>query len=294
MRLRRVLLAGLLSGGVFAALVAGQALAQDELTKLAGTIARIENSLDARVGLLVVESGSDWSFGHRVGERFPMNSTFKALLCGAVLGWADEGKVDLAETIEIDADDILDHAPVTGSRVGNAMRIGELCLATIDMSDNTAANLLIDRVGGPFAVTSFLQGIGDSVTRLDRYEPEMNSFAPDDPRDTTTPAAMVSTLQKLLLGDVFSPMSRAQLRDWMGGGGVTGEMIRAAAPNDWKIADKSGSGAASRSIVAMIAPPDHAPYFVAIYLSEAEVDFEARSAAVIELSAAVIDVLSGH
>lgn len=273
-------------------LTCGPASAEDPEQRLTATIDRIEQDLDARVGLLIRDSGSDWSFSHRADEPFLMNSTFKTLLCGAVLHRVDAGDIDLDERISVQAGDILEYAPVTETMVGKTMSVGELCLATIDMSDNTAANLLIDRIGGPESVTAFLREIGDPVSRLDRREPEVNTFAPDDPRDTTTPAAMVSTMETLLTGDALTPQSRAQLVDWMSGGGVTGALIRASTPTGWHVADRSGSGDFNRNIVAMVTPPDREPYFIAIFLSDADADFDTRNAAVIELSEAVIQVLT--
>jgi beta-lactamase class A len=270
------------------------ALASDAEVQLAATIDRIEQDLDARVGLVIRDSGSDWSVSHRADERFLMASTFKTMLCGAVLQRVDAGEIDLAEPIAIAAEDILDYAPVTEAMVGKTMSLGDLCHATLDMSDNTAANLLIDRIGGPERVTDFLRAIGDGVSRLDRREPEVNTFAPGDPRDTTSPAAMVSTMEVLLTGDALSLRSRAQLVDWMSAGGVTGALIRASTPEGWHVADKSGSADFNRNIVAMVTPPDRPPYFIAIFLSDAEADFDTRNAAVIALSKAVMQVVTSR
>lgn len=285
-----LLVAGL-SFGIFAS---APAFAQEPQRHLTETIDRIEQDLGARVGLVIRDSASDWSVSHRADERFLMASTFKTLLCAAVLQRVDAGEIDLDERIAIGAADILDYAPVTENRVGETMRIGDLCHAALDMSDNTATNLLIDRIGGPQDVTGFLRAIGDPVTRLDRREPEVNTFAPDDPRDTTTPEAMAATMEVLLTGDALSPQSRAQLVDWMSAGGVTGALIRASTPEGWHVADRSGSGNFNRNIVAMVTPPDREPYFIAIFLSDAEADFDTRNAAVIALSEAAMQVVTSR
>lgn len=285
----------LLAAGLSLGLLAGApAFAQDPELRLAETINRIEQDLNARVGLVLRDSGSDWSISHRADERFLMNSTFKTMLCGAVLHRVDEGEIDLEEQFAIEATDIIDYAPVTETKVGTTMSVGALCQATLDMSDNTATNLLIDRIGGPESVTAFLRAIGDPVSRLDRREPEVNTFTPGDPRDTTTPTAMVSTMETLLTGYALTPQSRTQLIDWMSDGGVTGALIRASTPQGWHVADRSGSGNFNRNIVAMVTPPDREPYFIAIFLSEAEADFDTRNAAVIELSEAVMQVVTSR
>ncbi len=267
------------------------ALANDPDRLLAATIEQIEQDLDARVGLVIRDSGSDWSVSHRADELFLMASTFKTMLCGAVLNRVDAGEIDLAEPIAIKAEDILDYAPVTEAMVGKTMSVGDLCKAALDMSDNTATNLLIDRIGGPQSVTDFLRAIDDPISRVDRREPELNTFSAGDPRDTTSPAAMVSTMEALLTGDALAPQSREQLTDWMSAGGVTGALIRASTPVGWQVADRSGSADSNRNIVAMVTAPDRKPYFIAIFLSDAEADFEARNAAAIALSAAVMQVV---
>lgn len=181
---------------------------------------------------------------------------------------------------------------MTKAHSGGTMPVGDLCLAALDMSDNTAANLLIDRLGGPQEVTSFLRRIGDPVTRLDRKEPDLNLFDPADPRDTTSPTAMLSTWQAMLPCDALPAASHAQLTDWMSQGGVTGALIRASTPTGWQVADKSGGGEGfTRNRVAMISPPDRAPFFVAICISDTPTDFETRNAALIEIGAAVVEVL---
>jgi beta-lactamase class A len=199
----------MLASLVFGILNVTPAIAQEPELRLLAAIEDVEQRLDARVGMFIRDSGSDWSISHRADERFLMSSTFKPMLCGAVLNLADDGMLDLDEHIAVTSQDILEYAPVAQTMVGNTMTIGDLCFAALDMSDNTATNLLIDRIGGPEAVTVFMRGIGDPISRLDRREPELNAFAPGDPRDTTTPEAMAATLATMLTGDALSAQSRA-------------------------------------------------------------------------------------
>lgn len=264
------------------------AAAETPFGPVADTVARIEDQFGGRVGITLIDTGSDMAWSHRPDERFLMNSTVKVPVCAAVLAGQDAGTLSLSDQLVVGAGDILDYAPVTQARVGEAMSVADLCFATIDMSDNTAANLLIAHLGGPDDVTQFLRNIGDPVSRLDRYEPTLNSFAPGDPRDTTTPVAMAMTLHRLLLGDVLSPSSRVQLAEWMRPGGVTGALLRDKAPQDWVILDKSGSGEQTRNLVAVVTPDGQAPWIVTIFISDVDADFATRNAALQELSGAVI------
>ncbi|MBK1695635.1 class A beta-lactamase [Rhodovibrio salinarum] len=259
--------------------------------KLADTVAQIEQSLDARVGVAVVDTGSGEAWTHRPDERFLMNSTAKVPICGAILAQADDGELALSETLPVHESDLLSYAPVTSEHVGDRMSLTQLCLAALDMSDNTASNLLLDRLGGPEVVTELFRNADDPVSRLDRREPEMNSFAKGDPRDTTTPIAMAETMRALLLGDVLTPASREQLAEWMSHGAVTQELLRSHAPDGWVIADKSGSGSQTRNIIALISPPNAAPWIVTIFISDAKADFATRNAALKEVSAAVMAMI---
>jgi beta-lactamase class A len=268
----------------------------DEVVReLASTVDRIEERLSARIGVFVRDSGSGWHWSRRETERFTMASTFKSVLGAAVLERVDLGGILLSETIEVRAEEIHGHAPVARRHVGGRLRVDELCSAALDQSDNGAANLLIDRLGGTAEITAFLRRIGDDTTRLDRKEPELNLFVPGDPRDTTSPAAMARTWESMLLGDVLSPASRALLAEWMSHGGVTGALLRVHLLEGWAISDRSGGGREhTRNIVAMITPPERAPWFVCIYLSDTPADWPTRNAAVSELGAAVIAVMEAR
>jgi beta-lactamase class A len=259
------------------------------------TIHELEERLDARIGVLIRESGSDWQWGYREDERFLMASTFKSVLCGAVLDRMNQGDISLKERIEIHAEDILSYAPVTEKHVGASLSIGELCFATLDMSDNTAANLLINRLGETNEVNAFLRKVGDTVTRMDRMEPELNIFSPGDSRDTTSPAAMLSTWNRMLLGDDLVRTSSVQLAEWMSYGGVTGTLIRPSVPDGWLVSDKSGGGREyTRNLVAMITPSSKTPVFVAIFVSDTAADWPTRNAAVQTIGAAVIKVIQAR
>ncbi|MEP3784875.1 class A beta-lactamase [Ascidiaceihabitans sp.] len=259
---------------------------------VARTVATLEKTLDARVGVYLFDSGTGWQWGHRETERFLMASTFKPLLCGAILAQADAGALSLEDRIDVRKQDMVPYAPVTETHVGHSMSIHDLCFATLDLSDNTAANLLTNRLGGPQNVTAFLQAIGDDVTRLDRLEPDVNTFVPNDPRDTTSPIAMTRSWATLLLGDALQPKSAMQLAAWLSHGGVTGQFIRAHAPQGWQVLDKSGGGRHhTRNLMAMVTPPGEPPVLVAIFVSDTPADWDTRNAAVSTLGAAVIEIL---
>lgn len=236
---------------------------------MAGLLGRMEDSNGGRLGVAVLDTGSGERAGYRADERLPMCITFKFLLAAAVLERVDRKRERLEETIAIPAKPLLSNSPLTEPQAGGTMTVGGLCHAAVTRSDNTAANLLLERIGGPEGLTGFARSIGDKVTRLDRIELALNEAREGDPRDTTSPAAMVGNLQALLLGDVLQGETRKQLTAWMEAN-VTGlERLRAGLPEGWRAADKTGSnGAHTSNDIAVFWPRGKPPVILAAYITE--------------------------
>ena len=230
-------------------------------------IAAIEARIGGRIGVAALDTANGKRVEYRADDRFPMCSTFKFLAAAAVLKRVDEKKETLDRFVSYGEKDILEYAPVTKEHLKDGgMTLGALCEAAIEQSDNTAGNLLLNAIGGPVGLTNFVRTLGDQVTRLDRIEPELNSAIPGDERDTTTPAAICSDMQKLLLGDVLSEASRRQLENWLQRNETGGPMIRAGVPKNWTIGDKTGRGAnGATNDIAILRPPDRAPILLTIY-----------------------------
>lgn len=183
----------------------------------------------------------------------------------------------------------VEYSPVTEKHLTDGMTVRELCSAAITMSDNTAANLLLTTIGGPKELTAFLHNMGDHVTRLDRWEPELNEAIPNDERDTTMLAAMATTLRKLLTGELLTLASRQQLIDWMEADKVAGPLLRSALPAGWFIADKSGAGErGSRGIIAALGPDGKPSRIVVIYTTGSQATMDERNRQIAEIGASLI------
>ncbi|HDT0110656.1 TPA: class A beta-lactamase [Klebsiella pneumoniae subsp. pneumoniae] len=262
----------------------------DDDNSLIKTVERIADELGARVGFSAYDVESDQHWEYHADQRFAMSSTFKTLACAALLQRVDAGQENLDRKVSFSESDLVTYSPVTEKYAGGqALSLSDLCEAALTMSDNTAANLILRVLGGPAQVTSFARGLGDGVTRLDRWETELNEAAPGDQRDTTTPNAMVKNLQSLLLGDALSVKSRDQLRDWLERNQVADGLFRAVVPEGWIVADRTGAGGfGSRSITAIIWPPERQPIIVALYLTETEASFSKRNDAIAEIGRALI------
>jgi beta-lactamase class A len=212
-----------------------------------------------------------------------------------VLARVDRGLNSLDERLSYGAADLLDYAPVTRARVAEgALSVRDLCAAIVEISDNTAANLLLRLVGGPPAFTAYLRSLGDEHTRLDRDEPSLNTNLPDDPRDTTTPDAMRVTMSKLLLGDqILSNASRELFASWLVNCRTGLERLRAGLPAGWRVGDKTGTGGnGAANDVACAWPPQHPPLVIASYVSAPDATPAARNAAHAEVARIVARFLT--
>lgn len=241
----------------------------------------IERRVRGRLGVAALDTATGRRLMHRADERFPMCSTFKWLLAAQVLSRVDAGEERLSRFVRYGHSDLLQYAPVTRAHIRHGgLSVDALAAAAIELSDNTAANLLLRTVGGPASLTAFLRRIGDRVTRLDRVEPELNSAEPADVRDTTTPNAMITDMQELLLGNRLRTASRQRLLSWLTASRTGADRLRAGVPKSWPIGDKTGTGAhGATGDVAIMWPPGRPPILVAAYIAESDAEMSDRNAA---------------
>lgn len=236
----------------------------------------LEDKSGGRLGVCAIDTATGRILSHRGDERFAMCSTFKLPLAAAILRAADRGTAKLDTFVPYGKDDMVFYAPVTEKNLDKGgMTVGALAEAAQKTSDNVAANLLLKQIGGPAGFTQFFRDIGDEVTRLDRYEPEMNAGGVEgDERDTTTPAAMAATVRKLMTGDVLTKGPRDMLRAWMIDTQTGLKRLRAGFPAEWTAGDKTGTGLDGKTgkynDVAIAWPKDRAPLVVAAYFNVAQ------------------------
>jgi beta-lactamase class A len=257
-------------------------------------LAALETQLTGRVGVLAVDTSNGARLAHRADERFAMCSTFKLILSAAILAKADRGQIKLTQALPYSSADLLDHAPVTTAHLDEGkLSVETLAKAVIEVSDNTAANLLLSLVGGPSRLTSYLRELGDPVTRLDRTEPSLNTNRPGDERDTTTPSAMIGTMQRILIGDALSVGAKDKLIGWMNNSRTGLERLRAGLPSDWIVGDKTGTGVnGAVNDLAIVWPPKRAPILIAVYMSESTRAVTELNAAHAEIGRIIVETFS--
>lgn len=256
---RRTLLGGAATAAAVAATGAGSSVAYAADSP---SIAALEQKHQRHLGVWAKNIRTGRVIEHRADERFPMLSTFKTLLVAAIL--RDLPARTLQQRLTWEASDVVVNSPITSLTVRNGLTVAQLAEATMTRSDNTAANELLQLIGGPAGVTSFARSLGDTVSRLDRWEPDLNSAIPGDPRDTTSPRAIARTYTKLVLGDALDRGDRDQLITWMLANQSTLTRFGVGVPAAWRLADKTGGGDyASRNDVGVTWAPDGAPIVIA-------------------------------
>lgn len=224
----------------------------------------------------MLHTGTGAIAGHRLHERFGMCSTFKLPLAGVVLRKVDEGSLRLDQWVPYSQADMVSHAPVTGQHLAEGgMTVGALARATQTTSDNPAANLLMRLLGGPAGVTATLRALGDTETRLDRLEPQMNLVPQGEVRDTTTPLAMAQTMSLMLTKGWLSPASTKLLIEWMQATDTGSKRLRAGFPSGWRSGDKTGTAMADGMVdkyndTAIAWAPEKAPLIVTAYYDAAK------------------------
>ncbi|MDT5015180.1 MAG: beta-lactamase class [Mycobacterium sp.] len=253
---RHALLGGLTLAAV-AACSAKSVLADpaEPLPQIEERIGALEQRHNALIGVFATNLDSGQTVTHRAQDLFAVCSTFKGYAAARVLQMVENGELTLDRKMFVDPAAIVANSPRTQPRAGGEMALDELCQAAVQVSDNTAGNLLLKTIGGPPAITAFARSIGDDRTRLDRWELELNSAIPGDPRDTSTPQALGGGYRNLLTGDALAPPQRQQLEDWMRANETSS--MRAGLPPGWTTADKTGNGSyASTNDIGIAYGPD--------------------------------------
>lgn len=256
------------------------AFAEDTVSALR----ELERRNGGRLGVAMLDTASGRRVAYRGDERFPMCSTFKFLAAALVLARVDRGEERLDRRIVFSESQLVTYSPATKEHAGPAgMTIETICAAAMTLSDNTAGNLMLASFGGPEGLTAFLRGLGDPVTRLDRIETALNEGTPGDPRDTTSPAAMLATMQKIVAGDTLSATSRERLVGWMLDSKTGDKRLKAGLPAAWRVGDKTGTGGHGRANdIAVAWPPGRAPVLVTAYYTGSPISDDARSAVIAE------------
>ncbi|MEQ5392935.1 class A beta-lactamase [Proteus sp. fly-1013] len=258
-------------------LLASPMLWADNNNTIEEQLITLEKYSQGRLGVALINTEDNSQITYRGEERFAMASTSKVMAVAAVLKASEKQAGLLDKNITIKKSDLVAYSPITEKHLTTGMTLAELSAATLQYSDNTAMNKILDYLGGPAKVTQFARSINDVTYRLDRKEPELNTAIHGDPRDTTSPIAMAKSLQALTLGDALGQSQRQQLVTWLKGNTTGDNSIKAGLPKHWVVGDKTGSGDyGTTNDIAVIWPENHAPLILVVYFTQQEQDAKYR------------------
>ena len=249
----------------------------------------LEEKYNSVIGIYAIDTETNKIIEYNADLRFAYCSTHKIFTVAELL--RQKNLNELQKIKHFRAEDILSYAPITKNHVADGMTWFDICQAAIRFSDNTAANLILDEIGGVKNFKKSLRKIGDKITFPSRNEPELNFFAPNDIRDTSTPRQMALNLQKYIFFDVLSDDKKNLLIDWMSNNSITDTLIKAGVPKNYLVADKSGSGGnyATRNDIAVIFPPNHKPIIMAIMTRNKNVDAKFNDALIAEIAKIILE-----
>ncbi|WP_172383295.1 class A beta-lactamase [Streptomyces sp. MNP-20] len=266
--------------------------AKADTASYARAFKKLERKFDARLGVYAVDTGTGREVAYHDGRRFAYNSTFKALAAGETLRTYAPDKMD--QVVKYSKDDLVTYSPITEKHVDTGMTLRALCDAAVRYSDNTAANLLFDKLGGPKGLDAALERIGDDVTRMERVEPFLSRWVPGEKRDTSTARALAKDLRAYVLGDVLAGPERAQLATWLKTNTTGDHVIKAGVPKNWVVGDKTGTGSyyGARNDIAVVWRPDAAPLVVAILSHRGDKDAAPDDKLIAEAASVVADSMA--
>jgi beta-lactamase class A len=249
---------------------------------------RLESEKDGTVGVFAVDTETGQALAYREGERFAFASTGKALTAAVVLQQLSSQA--LSRPVFYNETDLVPYSPVTELHVEDGMTVRELLDAAVTISDNTAANLLLDLIGGPQGLDRALEAVGDEITEAVRREPELNDYTPGDTRDTTTPRAIAMSLAAYATGTALDAADQRLLNNLLRRNTTGDALIRAAVPTRWQVGDKTGSASyGTRNDIAVITPPGRAPIVLAVLTRHDRQDAPTDDTLVSDAAQAVVD-----
>ena len=244
----------------------------------------LEERHGGRLGVAALDVGSQHRLSWRGQERFAFCSTFKAFLAVATLQRVQRDEEQLDRAVAVTRADMIPHAPVTEKAIGRTLTIRELMQATVEVSDNPAANILIREMGGIAVWRSWWPTFGDTTTVISRLEPDLNTAVPNDPRDTCLPDQTVANIRELAFSDRLTPEHDQLISGWLTASPTGPSRIKAGVPQGWTVAHKTGTGSnGATNDIGMLTPVSGSPVLLAAYFTgAAEATDDQRDAVIAE------------
>lgn len=232
-------------------------------SKFKAAIGEVEAGLDGVLGLAFkdLETGRTLFLHER--ETFPQASSIKIAVLFEVFKQAEEGRLSLDEFIPLE-----DGRKVGGSgvlvhlgRPSLTLSVRDLAVLMIVLSDNTATNLLIDKVGME-AVNTRLDGLGLRKTRLRRKMMDLQAAA-EGRENVSTPFEMMTLLERIWKAGSLAEPYRRGLLDILALPKDLPGPLRDGVPEDVAVAEKPGELEAVRCDSGLVLVPGR-PYVLSV------------------------------
>jgi beta-lactamase class A len=295
--------------------------------RLEAEFARFAAMTDGSVGIAARRIGGKQTVVLNGNTLFPMASTYKVAVAGTILAQVDRGTLSLDTMLDVDprmmvSDGIADMLPHPGVTL-SVFNLMELMLTR---SDNSATDVLVRQGGGPQAVTAWLRSVGIRDQRVDDntahllyramgIAPDAGSFGRNvdaaleadaglrerdahdlpnlafaaDPRDTSTPEAMLDLLIKIAQGKALKPETTHTLPDIMSRCKTGEHRLKALLPPGTPIAHKTGSLNGLGNDVGIVTLPDGSAFAIAVFVMKDTKGRETRDRIMAEAARATHD-----
>lgn len=275
------------------------------MSRLREAIGRIASATDGRVGVAAMRVGGHEKLLFNAAERFPMASTFKIAVAATMLQRVIDGEFTLDQMIEVPPSMVVpsDGIAETAIHPGVSLSLHNLLELMLTRSDNTATDVLVAQAGGPAAVTAWLRKAGVADQRIDSdtariiyrafditpgpgdfsttfeaaldQHPELRKRLDEnipnprfdaDPRDTTTPSAMLALLTAIQEGKVLDAERTRVLLEIMERCHTGDARLKGLLPIGTPVAHKTGTIMGIANDVGIVSLPDGGKMAIAVYV----------------------------
>lgn len=277
--------------------------ASPDLGALAAEVERLAAPAEGHVGIGVALVGNDEAVIVGGDRRYPMQSVFKLPIGMAVLAAVDRGELALDQRVAVTPADFVSdrqHSPIRDRHPdGVELTVSELLRAAASGSDGTAADVLLDLLGGPAGVEAFLREIGVEGVDVRATEKDMGRDYDAQYRNGAAPAGAIEMLRALDAGRGLSPESHALLLRLLTKTTTGRNRLRGRLPEGTPVAHKTGTSRARDGLTAatndvgLITLPDGRRLAIAVFVSDSPADDATRERVIADVARAAYDAWSG-